>query len=31
VAVRERGKGDLGTMKVEKFIEKSRGEIEKKK
>jgi len=31
VAVRERGKGDLGSMKLEKFIEKMRDEITNKK
>ncbi|OGZ35112.1 MAG: threonine--tRNA ligase [Candidatus Portnoybacteria bacterium RBG_13_41_18] len=31
VAVRERGKGDLGTMKMEKFIEKIVDEIKTKK
>jgi len=31
VAVRERGKGDLGAMKVEKFIEKISEEIKEKK
>ncbi len=31
VAVRERGKGDLGTMKLEKFIEKILEEIKEKK
>ena len=31
VAVRDREKGDLGAMKIEKFLEKIREEIEKKK
>jgi threonyl-tRNA synthetase len=31
VAVRERGKGDLGPMKLEKFTEKIKDEIENKK
>jgi len=30
VAVRERGKGDLGAMKIEKFVEKIMGEIKEK-
>jgi len=28
--VRERGKGDLGAMKIEKFVEKIMGEIKEK-
>jgi threonyl-tRNA synthetase len=31
VAVRDREKGDLGAMKIEKFLEKIRKEIEDKK
>jgi threonyl-tRNA synthetase len=31
VSVRQRGKGDIGEMKLEKFIEEISGEIEKKK
>ena len=31
VAVRDRGKGDLGAMKIEKFLEKITKEIEEKK